>query len=73
MPMPALGQLAWPHPRRPVTPGPRIGREPRTQILPFSTGVIMEELPVERIMAGLPAAIANSPGRPLGCRPPKAS
>ncbi|MDR3017929.1 MAG: bifunctional glutamate N-acetyltransferase/amino-acid acetyltransferase ArgJ [Delftia acidovorans] len=28
------------------------------QILPFSTGVIMEELPVERIAAGLPAAIA---------------
>ena len=29
------------------------------QILPFSTGVIMEPLPVERITAGLPAAIAN--------------
>jgi len=28
------------------------------QILPFSTGVIMEVLPVERIVAGLPAAIA---------------
>ncbi len=28
-----------------------------TQILPFSTGVIMEPLPVERITAGLPAAI----------------
>jgi len=28
------------------------------QILPFSTGVIMEELPVDRIVAGLPAAIA---------------
>jgi len=28
------------------------------QILPFSTGVIMEELPVDRIAAGLPAAIA---------------
>lgn len=28
------------------------------QVLPFSTGVIMEELPVERIVAGLPAAIA---------------
>ena len=31
-----------------------------TQILPFSTGVIMEPLPVERITAGLPAAIANA-------------
>lgn len=29
-----------------------------TQILPFSTGVIMEPLPVDRIAAGLPAAIA---------------
>lgn len=28
------------------------------QVLPFSTGVIMEELPVGRIVAGLPAAIA---------------
>ena len=30
------------------------------QVLPFSTGVIMEPLPVERIVAGLPAAIANA-------------
>jgi len=29
------------------------------QVLPFSTGVIMEPLPVERIEAGLPTAIAN--------------
>jgi glutamate N-acetyltransferase/amino-acid N-acetyltransferase len=29
-----------------------------TQVLPFSTGVIMETLPVERIEAGLPAAVA---------------
>lgn len=29
------------------------------QILPFSTGVILEQLPVERIKAGLPAAVAN--------------
>jgi glutamate N-acetyltransferase/amino-acid N-acetyltransferase len=29
------------------------------QILPFSTGVIMETLPVERIEAGLPAAIVD--------------
>jgi glutamate N-acetyltransferase/amino-acid N-acetyltransferase len=28
-----------------------------TQVLPFSTGVIMEPLPVERIVAGLPAAL----------------
>ena len=31
-----------------------------TQILPFSTGVIMEPLPVERIVAGLPAAMADA-------------
>ena len=30
-----------------------------TQVLPFSTGVIMEPLPVERLAAGLPAAIAD--------------
>ena len=30
------------------------------QVLPFSTGVIMEPLPLERIVAGLPAAIANA-------------
>ncbi|MDO8208295.1 MAG: bifunctional glutamate N-acetyltransferase/amino-acid acetyltransferase ArgJ [Gallionella sp.] len=30
-----------------------------TQILPFSTGVIMEILPVAKIAAGLPAAVAN--------------
>jgi glutamate N-acetyltransferase / amino-acid N-acetyltransferase len=29
------------------------------QVLPFSTGVIMETLPVDRIVAGLPAAVAN--------------
>ncbi|MBL8352817.1 MAG: bifunctional glutamate N-acetyltransferase/amino-acid acetyltransferase ArgJ [Burkholderiaceae bacterium] len=29
------------------------------QVLPFSTGVIMETLPVDRIEAGLPAAIAD--------------
>jgi len=37
------------------------------QVLPFSTGVIMEILPVERIEAGLPAALAT------GGVPPKAS
>lgn len=30
------------------------------QVLPYSTGVIMEPLPVERIEAGLPNAIANA-------------
>lgn len=29
------------------------------QVLPFSTGVILEQLPVERLVAGLPAAAAD--------------
>ncbi len=29
------------------------------QVLPFSTGVILEPLPVERVLASLPAALAN--------------
>ena len=35
-----------------------IGCQPR-QILPFSTGVIMEPLPVDKIMTHLPQALAN--------------
>jgi len=35
-----------------------LGCEAR-QVLPFSTGVILEPLPVERIVAGLPQALAN--------------
>jgi glutamate N-acetyltransferase / amino-acid N-acetyltransferase len=30
------------------------------QVLPFSTGVIMKPLPVERVVAGLPSAIADA-------------
>ena len=33
-----------------------------SQVLPFSTGVIMEPLPVKRIEAGLPAALADAQG-----------
>ncbi len=33
---------------------------PSAAVLPFSTGVIMEPLPVDRIAAGLPAAIADA-------------
>jgi glutamate N-acetyltransferase/amino-acid N-acetyltransferase len=36
----------------------QLGLKPE-QVLPFSTGVIMETLPDDRIVAGLPAAIAN--------------
>lgn len=35
-----------------------LGCEP-VQVLPFSTGVIMEPLPVDRIVAGLPACVAD--------------
>jgi glutamate N-acetyltransferase/amino-acid N-acetyltransferase len=31
-----------------------------TQVLPFSTGVIMEQLPVDRVIAGLSAALADA-------------
>ncbi|OJA77003.1 bifunctional ornithine acetyltransferase/N-acetylglutamate synthase [Burkholderia ubonensis] len=34
------------------------GIEP-AQVLPFSTGVILEPLPIDRLKAGLPAALAN--------------
>ncbi|MDE1143525.1 MAG: bifunctional glutamate N-acetyltransferase/amino-acid acetyltransferase ArgJ [Paraburkholderia tropica] len=34
------------------------GIEP-SQVLPFSTGVILEPLPIDRLVAGLPAALAN--------------
>ncbi len=37
----------------------RLGVSPQ-QVLPFSTGVIMETLPVERIEAGLDAALADA-------------
>jgi glutamate N-acetyltransferase/amino-acid N-acetyltransferase len=43
------------------------------QILPFSTGVIMEPLPVDRIEAGLPAALADAHRKTIGHVPPKAS
>jgi glutamate N-acetyltransferase/amino-acid N-acetyltransferase len=35
-----------------------LGCDPR-QVLPFSTGVIMEPLPVERVVAGIPACVAD--------------
>ena len=42
-----------------VTLAAALGVSP-AQILPFSTGVIMEQLPIERIEAGLPAALADA-------------
>ncbi len=49
-----------------------IGVQPE-QVLPFSTGVIMETLPVDRIEAGLPAARGRAQGRRTGSMRPKAS
>ena len=45
----------------------RLGIAPE-QVLPFSTGVIMETLPSERIEAGLPAALADLRDDQLGER-----
>ncbi|GHU32087.1 hypothetical protein FACS189497_13460 [Betaproteobacteria bacterium] len=36
----------------------KLGIEPR-QVLPFSTGVILEPLPMDRLLAGLPKALAD--------------
>ena len=36
-----------------------LGAKSESEILPFSTGVILEPLPVERVIAGLPACISN--------------
>jgi glutamate N-acetyltransferase/amino-acid N-acetyltransferase len=36
-----------------------LGLDEDRQVLPFSTGVILEALPVDRLKAGLPAAIAD--------------
>jgi len=33
---------------------------PHEQVLPFSTGVIMEPLPMDRLLAGLPTALADA-------------
>ena len=35
-----------------------LGLQPQ-QVLPFSTGVILEQLPIEKLKAGLPAAVAT--------------
>ena len=53
------GQAGLAHARASCEAAARlVGCDPR-QVLPFSTGVIMEPLPVERIVAALPACIAD--------------
>jgi glutamate N-acetyltransferase/amino-acid N-acetyltransferase len=49
--------MAWRARRSCASLAAAMGVKPQ-QVLPFSTGVIMETLPVERIEAGLPAALA---------------
>lgn len=39
--------------------GQALGIAPE-QVLPFSTGVILEPLPMDRLLAGLPAAVSNA-------------
>ncbi len=54
------GQAGLQHARRTCQAlAAQLGVAPE-QVLPFSTGVIMEPLPVERIEAGLPAALADA-------------
>jgi hypothetical protein len=67
MPTRAPAQTAWPAPARPACAGIGLLVTPR-QVLPFSTGVIMEPLPHERIEAGLPAAHGRCAGRALAAR-----
>ena len=43
------------------------------QVLPFSTGVILEPLPVDKMLAALPAALADLPRQPTGWKPPTRS
>jgi glutamate N-acetyltransferase/amino-acid N-acetyltransferase len=43
------------------------------QVLPFSTGVILEPLPMDRLLAGLPQAVADLAGRRTGPRRPRPS
>ena len=57
--------------RAPARRWPRSWASQPEQVLPFSTGVIMETLPVERIEAGLPAALADAAARPLGAWRPR--
>jgi len=42
-----------------------IGEVDEEQVLPFSTGVIMEALPVERLLAALPTALAGARAAPV--------
>ncbi|MDP2827828.1 MAG: bifunctional glutamate N-acetyltransferase/amino-acid acetyltransferase ArgJ [Sulfuricellaceae bacterium] len=53
------GEVGMAHARQTCAELARLLDCQEAQILPFSTGVILEPLPVEKILAGLPAAISN--------------
>ncbi len=53
------GEAGLAHARQTCTDLARLLGCNASQVLPFSTGVIMEPLPVERIAAGLPACLAD--------------
>ena len=57
--MPAPVKTAWCARSRPAWRWRSSWKLPPEQVLPFSTGVIMESLPNDRIEAGLPAALAD--------------
>ncbi len=54
-----MGQLGLAHAQETCAALAHLANLAPTQVLPFSTGVILEALPVERIKAALPAAWAN--------------
>ncbi|KMQ80115.1 Glutamate N-acetyltransferase / N-acetylglutamate synthase [Candidatus Burkholderia pumila] len=53
------GEPGMAHTRETCTELARLIGVDAQQILPFSTGVILEPLPIDRLKAGLPAALAN--------------
>ncbi|WP_250502639.1 MULTISPECIES: bifunctional glutamate N-acetyltransferase/amino-acid acetyltransferase ArgJ [unclassified Caballeronia] len=53
------GEPGMAHARETCAELARLANLDAQQILPFSTGVILEPLPIDRLKAGLPAALAN--------------
>ena len=54
------GEPGLTHARQTCTALARSLQVAHEQVLPFSTGVIMEPLPMDRLLAGLPAALADA-------------
>lgn len=57
------GEPGMAHARRTCEEAARLLGVAANQVLPFSTGVILEPLPIERLLAGLPAAIERRAAR----------